>query len=80
MLKQVVVIALFGLHGCEPRAPTTPTCDTGQILTTECAKCGPTDACERTVEVCDDPCEAEGELCGDGGLCLDGVCMHGICG
>jgi len=59
---------------------TAADCDSGQIFTTECARCGPTDACERTEDVCANPCEAEGELCETSGLCLDGVCTHGLCG
>lgn len=57
------------------------TCPEGTTATTECSGCGPTDACLDPVEVCAVACEGELTPCDDeGGVCLDGLCLHNVCG
>lgn len=74
------LLALAGLlTACSVTEPLV--CSDDQTLTTECSGCGPTDACLDPVEVCAEACDGEFTPCDDdGGVCLDGLCLHNVCG
>jgi hypothetical protein len=50
-------------------------CPTGTAFSTQCAQCGPTDACEVVEHACLPTCV---DTC-TSGVCLDGVCKT-VCG
>lgn len=51
-------------------------CPTGTVLSTSCAQCGPTDACEVVEHACFPSCTA---TCAEG-VCFHGACLTGMCG
>jgi hypothetical protein len=65
-------LACTEIGGCEKPCPD------GYAFGSDCAQCGPTDACEipeyDCFETCTDSCA------GAGYLCLQGLCVDGICG
>jgi hypothetical protein len=52
-------------------------CAGGYRRDTECAQCGPADACEITESIC--LAECSGNTCTDGRQCVDGLCRF-TCG
>jgi hypothetical protein len=66
------VLACTEIGGCEQPCPD------GYAFGTDCAQCGPTDDCEipeyDCFKTCQDGCDAPGTLC------LDGLCVSGVCG
>ena len=53
-------------------------CPAGQTLGQQCAACGPTDACLVVEHACFPSCQ---DGCGlQGTLCVNGVCISGVCG
>lgn len=78
----------------DPFSCNTCTCENGQLActkiacptscprdhqrSTQCAQCGPTDACEVVEHGCFPVCDFATD-CRDGGLCVDGVCRL-LCG
>lgn len=60
---------------------TAADCTTDEVFTTECGGCGPTDACLDPQPVCAPTCDGDFTPCDDeGGVCLDGRCLHNVCG
>jgi hypothetical protein len=52
------------------------TCPTGTARGTQCAQCGPADACETVETACLPTCT---DTCESGGVCSNGLCRN-ICG
>jgi len=52
-------------------------CADGTALGTQCAECGPTDACQVVEHACFPTCV---DTCGGEGFCLAGVCISSLCG
>lgn len=72
---------LLLLAACGTATDDDDTCPEGTTWTTECGGCGPTDACLDPTQVCAPACEGEFTPCDDeGGVCLDGLCLHNVCG
>lgn len=53
-------------------------CPEGSTYGTECAECGPTDACLTVRHACLPTCDSQEEC--SNGWCGDGVCRRGLCG
>jgi hypothetical protein len=66
-------LACTEIGGCEKPCPD------GQGFGTDCASCGPTDACEIPEYDCFPRC-SNGECAGVGELCVSGLCVSGLCG
>ena len=65
-------LACTEIGGCEKPCPD------GYGFGTDCAQCGPTDACEIPEYDCFKTCQ---DGCGDPGhSCLSGLCVAGVCG
>lgn len=54
-------------------------CEDGTALGSECAECGPTDACLTVRTGCLPTCESHEDCASSGGVCLDGLCKN-ACG
>lgn len=54
-------------------------CPDGQVSTSDCAFCGPTDACEVTRTGCVPTCSEDEECAAVGGLCVEQRCVN-VCG
>lgn len=61
--------------------PTPGTCADDEVRVTECGGCGPVDECLDPAPVCAATCEGDFTPCDDeGGVCVDGACLHNVCG
>lgn len=54
-------------------------CAEGTILSTECAQCGPTDACQSVRTACLPTCVEQANCAESSGVCIDGACRD-LCG
>ena len=72
----------LGVVGCgASEGLTAEDCASDEVFTTECAECGPTDGCLETRAVCASTCTIDLGSCDDqGGTCIDGACLHNLCG
>jgi hypothetical protein len=80
--RWIAAALMLLLAACSGDAGLLPEdCTDDESYRTECSDCGPTDACIDPQPVCAPLCEGDLTPCDEqGGLCLDGACLHNVCG